>query len=640
MDDAEGDRREGRSPARTPARRDASPSTRLLVPRHARRGHRRRRLRHDGARRAPTIRRVTGLSGVAPRAWLGNYRVFTVPTPIGHVANTPEIIAAFEAAVRDGMDVVNFSGGGPQIDPANDALVEAIHNLAAAGVVPVIAAGNDRDDFGIGSAGSPGTAPDAISVAAVSNTHVFAPALDVTAAGAPAFARAASRSRARTASRAGVVGRSDQTLVDVGTITGHRRQAGRAPPLRPARRSDRRGETRCRRARSRGAIALVDARALPVPDEGAAGEGRRRDRDRLRRQPRGRGERDPGRSCRPGRDDREPRRRAPRAPTSRATAAARRSASAAIQLELETGRSGVITSFSSAGPTAFGHDLKPDVSAPGGQILSSTLPESPTRRASPSSTAPRWRRRTSPAPPRSCSSSTAAGRRSRSSRRSSRRPARPGPTPRARRRRRSRSRAAASSRCRAPPTRRSSPTPRRSRSKLDVTRVTARSRRCSSAFTDAGGRRRHLDVSSCTADRDHRRVDRPPGDGRRPARRRGELPVVARAAPRAPQGQNYGFVVLRKGNVTRRIPYLSSSSRPALATVDAVPLQEGADRRHASGASRCRRYCYPGAPFGSRLGLRRPADGRDRRRDALRRRRSAAGREHRRLHRRPRRRTR
>jgi minor extracellular serine protease Vpr len=128
---------------------------------------------------------VSGLSGVAPRAWLGNYRVFTVPTPLGHVANTPEIVAAFEAAARDGMDVVNFSGGGPQVDPANDALVEAIHNLAAAGVVPVIAAGNDRDDFGLGSAGSPGTAPDAISVAAVSNTHVFAPALDVTAPGAP-----------------------------------------------------------------------------------------------------------------------------------------------------------------------------------------------------------------------------------------------------------------------------------------------------------------------------------------------------------------------------------------------------------------------------------------------------------------------
>ena len=30
-----------------------------------------------------------GLSGVAPRAYLGNYRVFTVPTPAGMVADTP-----------------------------------------------------------------------------------------------------------------------------------------------------------------------------------------------------------------------------------------------------------------------------------------------------------------------------------------------------------------------------------------------------------------------------------------------------------------------------------------------------------------------------------------------------------------------
>src|SRR5205814_181168 len=44
--------------------------------------------------------------------------------------------------------------------------------------------------------------------------------------------------------------------------------------------------------------------------------------------------------------------------------------------ELDTGRSGMITSFSSAGPTDFGHDLKPDLAAPGGQILSATLPES------------------------------------------------------------------------------------------------------------------------------------------------------------------------------------------------------------------------------------------------------------------------
>ena len=126
---------------------------------------------------------VKGLSGVAPRAWLGNYRVFNAPTPVGNSAFTPQIVAAFEDAVADGMDVINFSGGGPMLDPRNDALVEAVHNVAAAGVVPVISAGNDRDDFGLGSVGAPGTAPDAISVAAVSNTHVFVPTLTVLGAG-------------------------------------------------------------------------------------------------------------------------------------------------------------------------------------------------------------------------------------------------------------------------------------------------------------------------------------------------------------------------------------------------------------------------------------------------------------------------
>src|SRR5262249_38793158 len=118
---------------------------------------------------------VTGLSGVAPRAWIGNYRVFNVPAPLsgGNFAETPEIAEAFEAAVSDGMDVINFAGGGPETDPATDAMIETIRNVAAAGVVPVIAAGNDRDDFGLGTVGSPGTAPDAVTVAAVSNSHFF-----------------------------------------------------------------------------------------------------------------------------------------------------------------------------------------------------------------------------------------------------------------------------------------------------------------------------------------------------------------------------------------------------------------------------------------------------------------------------------
>jgi hypothetical protein len=161
---------------------------------------------------------VSGLSGIAPRAWIGNYRVFDVPVPTGGLdAFTPEIVLAFEAAVNDGMDVINFSGGGPEIDPSADALIDALDNVAAAGVVPVISAGNDRDDFGLGSVGSPSNAPSAISVAAVSNLHVFGSELTVTGPGAPAGLQQIPFSYNVRVAPGWVAG---QTLVDVGTIAG------------------------------------------------------------------------------------------------------------------------------------------------------------------------------------------------------------------------------------------------------------------------------------------------------------------------------------------------------------------------------------------------------------------------------------
>ena len=311
---------------------------------------------------------VTGLSGVAPRAQIGNYRVFNVPTFAGHVGNTPEIVAAFESAVRDGMDVINFSGGGPQTDPASDALIEAVRNVAAAGVVPVISAGNDRDDYGLGSTGSPGTAPDAISVAALSNTHVFAPALTVVGAGAPE-----SMKRIPFAGRgAAAWATSDQPLVDVGSIvsvagTPTPRNLcgppgnlnGGASPL-PAgsltgtialvSRGDCVFVLKAARAKAAGAIGivLVDNRpgeANGIPVELAVPSGMISDLDgaQLRAYLAAHGGRAP---IRIGSDTEE----------------------------LATGRSGVVTSFSSGGLTAFGHQLKPDVGAPGGAILSSTLP--------------------------------------------------------------------------------------------------------------------------------------------------------------------------------------------------------------------------------------------------------------------------
>lgn len=119
---------------------------------------------------------ATLLSGIAPRAYLGNYKALTIPTPgFGLDGNAPELAAAVEAAVRDGMDVINLSLGEPEVEPANDLLAAALDGAADAGVVPVAAAGNDFDSFGRGSVSSPGTAVKAITVAAASKAGIVAP---------------------------------------------------------------------------------------------------------------------------------------------------------------------------------------------------------------------------------------------------------------------------------------------------------------------------------------------------------------------------------------------------------------------------------------------------------------------------------
>ena len=109
------------------------------------------------------------LAGVAPRAYIGNYKALSVPTPMsgGLNGNSPELVAAIEAAVADGMDVINLSLGEPEIEPARDVVARAIDGAADAGVVPAVAAGNDFDDLGRGSLLSPGSAAKAITTGAV-----------------------------------------------------------------------------------------------------------------------------------------------------------------------------------------------------------------------------------------------------------------------------------------------------------------------------------------------------------------------------------------------------------------------------------------------------------------------------------------
>ena len=116
-----------------------------------------------------TLAQGSRISGVAPKAYLGNYKVLTIPTNgFGLNGNSPEIVAAIEAAVRDGMNVINLSLGEAEIEPGRDIVAAALDAAAAAGVVPVVAAGNSFGDLGAGSITSPGTSVRAISVAAES----------------------------------------------------------------------------------------------------------------------------------------------------------------------------------------------------------------------------------------------------------------------------------------------------------------------------------------------------------------------------------------------------------------------------------------------------------------------------------------
>ena len=120
---------------------------------------------------ANTLAEGQRVSGIAPRALLGNYKALTIPTDanVGLDGNAPEIVAAIEAAVADGMDVINLSIGEPEVEPSRDLVALALDAAAAGGVVPVVAAGNDYGDYRSGSLASPGSSADSITVGATSS---------------------------------------------------------------------------------------------------------------------------------------------------------------------------------------------------------------------------------------------------------------------------------------------------------------------------------------------------------------------------------------------------------------------------------------------------------------------------------------
>jgi subtilisin family serine protease len=112
---------------------------------------------------------IDDMSGIAPGAWLGNYNVF--PDQVNesrHGARSEDILNAVDAAIEDGMDVLNLSLGGG-FHGNNDLLSIGLDNAVEGGVVVAVAAGNSGP--GQGTLESPGRARKVITVGASTNQH-------------------------------------------------------------------------------------------------------------------------------------------------------------------------------------------------------------------------------------------------------------------------------------------------------------------------------------------------------------------------------------------------------------------------------------------------------------------------------------
>jgi len=105
------------------------------------------------------------VSGVAPAAFLGNYNVF--PGEVGS-ARSEDILNALDAAYADGMDVANMSlGGGAR--GIKDLLTIAVDNLDRGNMVVAVAAGNSGP--GHFTVESPGSAARALTAGASTVPH-------------------------------------------------------------------------------------------------------------------------------------------------------------------------------------------------------------------------------------------------------------------------------------------------------------------------------------------------------------------------------------------------------------------------------------------------------------------------------------
>ncbi|MCW3013078.1 MAG: hypothetical protein JWO02_170 [Solirubrobacterales bacterium] len=126
---------------------------------------------------------VDRISGMAPRAYVAAYKVCWVGGDVASGCTNADSVAAIEAAVADGVDVINYSVGSSDsavVGPTELAFLGAVD----AGVFVATSAGNDGPDAG--TVGSPAAVPWVTTVGASTLARTFNATATVTGAAGPA----------------------------------------------------------------------------------------------------------------------------------------------------------------------------------------------------------------------------------------------------------------------------------------------------------------------------------------------------------------------------------------------------------------------------------------------------------------------
>ena len=141
------------------------------------------------------------ITGVAPKAFLGSYKVFGSPG-VNDYTGQQLVINALEDAFLDGMDIAVLSLGSPAfVAPLDsgrscgnlvgrpcDVEADTVQAAVNAGMVVVAAAGNQGTAGTVqptlNTVSTPANAPNAIAVGATTNSHSFANAMTIPGLGA------------------------------------------------------------------------------------------------------------------------------------------------------------------------------------------------------------------------------------------------------------------------------------------------------------------------------------------------------------------------------------------------------------------------------------------------------------------------